>query len=124
MIFNEAELAGNMSVRGLSQGITAPTNITTTSMFAENKKDESIATRIRKIIFKITFKAELPKEAVGVIKVSAKLIDVVASCWDPNIVYEDLIEEDPTLLKVMIVKAILNEDKPSYEIAMANPEIF
>jgi hypothetical protein len=118
MIFNEAELAGNMSVRNLSLNITALINITTINILAENKENESIAARIRKA----TFKVELPKEAVGVTKASAKFIGVIALRRDPNIVYEDLIEENPTLSKAMIAKIIFNEDKSSYEAAMASPE--
>jgi hypothetical protein len=60
---------------------------------------------------------------VGVIKISAKLINMVALRRNPNIVYENLIEKDFILSKIMIVKIIFNEDKPSYEIAMANSEI-
>jgi hypothetical protein len=120
MIFNETELIRNINVKGLSQNIIAFINITITNMFTENKEDESIAARIRKTIFKI----ELLKEAVEIIKVSAKFIDVVASRRNSNIVYEDLIEENSILLKVMIIKAIFNKDKPSYETAMANLEIF
>jgi hypothetical protein len=119
MIFNETELAGNMSVEGLSQDITAPTNIIITSMLTENKENESIAARIRKAIFKI----ELPKEAVGVTKISTKFIDMIAPRRNPNIVYENFIEEDPILSKIMIAKTIPNKDKSSYEAAMANPEI-
>jgi hypothetical protein len=120
IIFNEAELAGNISVENLSQSTTAPINITITSMLTENKKDESIAARTRKA----TFKIELPKEAVGIIKVFAKLIDVVAPRRNPNIVYEDLIEKDPILSKIIIAKTIPNEDKSSYEAAMTSPETF
>jgi hypothetical protein len=118
MIFNEAELAGNISVRGFPQDTTAPTNIITTNMLTENKKNESIAARTRKA----TFKTELPKEIMKITKISAKFINIIAPRRNPNIVYEDLIEEDPTLPKVMIVKTIPNEDKPSYEAAMASPE--
>jgi hypothetical protein len=89
-------------------------------MLTENKEDESIAARTRKT----TSKTELPKEAVGVTKAPAKLIGVVAPRRNPNIVYENLIVEDPTLPKAMIAKAIPNEDKPSYEAAMASPEAF
>jgi hypothetical protein len=70
MIFNEAELIENMSVGDFPQNITAPTNIITISMLTENKDDEFIATRIRKIIFKI----ELSKEAVGVTEISSDMI--------------------------------------------------
>jgi methionine synthase II (cobalamin-independent) len=120
MIFNEIELAGNISVRDLPQSITAPTNITTTNMLTENKENESIAARIRKIISK----TKLSKEAVKIIKVSAKLIDMIAPRRNPNIVYKDLIKENLTLPKAMIIKIIPNEDKPSYEITMISLEIF
>jgi hypothetical protein len=49
---------------------------------------------------------------------------MVVSRRNPNIEYEDLIEKNPILSKIMIAKIIPNEDKPSYEIAMANFEIF
>jgi hypothetical protein len=119
MIFNEVELAGNMSVKSFFQDITASTNITITSILTENKEDESIAARIRKT----TFKIELPKEAVKVIKISAKFIGMIALRRNPNIVYEDLIEENPTLSKAIIAKIISNEDKPSYEIAIISPKV-
>jgi hypothetical protein len=61
---------------------------------------------------------------VGIIKVSAKFIDIVALRRNSNIVYKDFIEEDLILPKIMIIKIIFNEDKSSYEVAMANPEIF
>jgi hypothetical protein len=89
-------------------------------MLTENKEDEFIAARTRKTIFKI----KLSKEAMGIIKIFAKFIGVIALRRNPNIVYENLIEENPILLKIMIVKIIPNKDKPSYEIAMANPKIF
>jgi hypothetical protein len=120
IIFNEAELIRNISVENFLQDIIASTNIITTNMFTENKENEFIAARIRKIIFKI----ELLKEAVGIIKISAKFIDIIILRRNPNIVYENLIEEDPILSKVIIVKIIPNEDKPSYEVAMVNSEIF
>jgi hypothetical protein len=127
MIFNEAELAGNISVEGLPQDTTAPTNITTISMLTENKKNKPIAAKIRKTTFKAISKIELPKkanpEAVGVTKTSAKLINVIASRRNPNIVYENLIEENLILSKIIIIKTIPNEDKPWYETAMINFEI-
>jgi hypothetical protein len=39
VIFNETELAGNISVGGLFQSIIAPINITITNTFTENKKN-------------------------------------------------------------------------------------
>jgi hypothetical protein len=89
-------------------------------MFAENKEDKSIAARIRKTIFK----TELPKEVMRVIEISAKFIDVIIPRHNPNIVYENLIEENLTLPKVIIIKIISNKNKPSYEAAMVNFEIF
>jgi hypothetical protein len=86
----------------------------------ENKKNESIAARIRKAIFKI----ELPKEAMRVIKISTKLINIIVLCRNPNIVYENLIKENLILSKIIIIKIIPNKDKPSYEIAMINLKIF
>jgi hypothetical protein len=41
-----------------------------------------------------------------------------------NIVYENLIKENSILSKAMIIKAISNKDKSSYEITMANLKIF
>jgi hypothetical protein len=120
IIFNEAELAGNISVKGFFQSITAPINITIINTFTENKENKFIAARIRKAIFKI----ELLKEAVEIIKIFAKFIDMIVLRRDPNIVYENFIEKDPILLKVIIAKVISNEDKSSYEAAMANFEIF
>jgi hypothetical protein len=97
-------------------------------MLAENKKDKFIAARIRKVIFKIISKVELSKEtnseAVGVIEISTKFINMIVPRRDPNIVYEDLIEDDPILSKIIIAKIIPNEDKPSYEITMVNSEAF
>jgi hypothetical protein len=61
---------------------------------------------------------------VEITKISAKFINIIASRRDPNIVYENFIEEDLTLSKIIIVKAILNENKPSYEAAMASSKIF
>jgi hypothetical protein len=61
---------------------------------------------------------------MGVTKIFTKFINMVALRRDPNIVYENFIEEDLILSKIMIVKAILNKDKPSYEIAIANSEVF
>jgi hypothetical protein len=61
---------------------------------------------------------------VEVIKISTKFINMIVPRCNPNIVYEDLIEKNPTLLKIMIVKAISNKDKSSYEAAMASFKIF
>jgi hypothetical protein len=119
IIFNETELIGNISVGNLPQNTIAPINNITINMFTENKEDKFIAAKIRKIIFK----AELPKEIIGIIKISTKFIDIIVSRRNPNIVYENFIEENPILSKVIIAKIIFNENKPSYEIAMASPEI-
>jgi hypothetical protein len=89
-------------------------------MLTENKENEFIATRIRKTIFKI----ELFKEAVEVIMISTKFIDIIVPRRNLNIVYENFIKENPILLKIIIIKNIPNEDKPSYEIAIANFKIF
>jgi hypothetical protein len=88
-------------------------------MFMKNKENKSIAARTRKTIFKI----KLSKEAVGVTKIFTKFINIIALRRNPNIVYKDLIEEDPILSKIMIIKVIPNEDKPSYEVAMINSKI-
>jgi hypothetical protein len=93
-------------------------------MLAENKEHEFIAARTRKAISKAIFKAELSKEAVRIIEISAKLIDMIAPYRDPNIVYENIIKEDPILSKIMITKIIPNKNKSSYEIAMASSKIF
>jgi hypothetical protein len=66
----------------------------------------------------------LLKEVIEIIKISAKLIDMIVSRRNPNIVYKNLIEEDPILPKIIIIKTIPNKDKPSYEIAITNPKIF
>jgi hypothetical protein len=108
-----------MNVRNLPQNITAPTNITTINMLTENKKNKPIAARIRKTIFKI----ELSKKAIRITKTSAKFIDIIALRRDPNIVYENLIEKDPILSKIIIIKIIPNEDKPSYETAIVSLKI-
>jgi hypothetical protein len=120
MIFNETELIKNINIRNLLQNIIALINIIIINTFTENKKDKFIAARIRKIIFKI----ELPKEVMGITKVFAKFINMIALRRDPNIVYKNLIEENPTLPKIIIIKIILNEDKPSYEVAIVSSEIF
>jgi hypothetical protein len=61
---------------------------------------------------------------VRITKISAKFIDMIILRRNPNIVYENFIEEDPTLSKVIIAKAISNKDKSSYEIAIVNFKIF
>jgi hypothetical protein len=61
---------------------------------------------------------------MGIIKISAKFINIIVSHRNSNIVYENLIKEDPILSKIMIIKIIFNKDKPSYEAAMANLKIF
>jgi hypothetical protein len=119
IIFNEIELTGNMNVKNLPQNITAPINIIIINIFTKNKENKSIAARTRKIIFKI----ELSKEVVGITKISAKFINIIAPRRNPNIVYENFIEKDPILLKAIIIKIIFNKDKPSYEIVIINPEI-
>jgi hypothetical protein len=127
MIFNEAELVGNMSIRNLPQDITALINIIIISLLAENKENKenkSIAAKIRKTIFKIIFKIELSKEVVRITEIFAKFIDMIVSRRNPNIVYEDFIEENLILSKIMIVKTISNKDKSSYEAAMINLKIF
>jgi hypothetical protein len=119
IIFNETELIGNINVKNLPQNTTAPTNITITNIFTKNKENKSIAARIRKTIFKI----KLPKEAVEITKISAKFIDIITLHRNPNIVYEDLIKENPTLPKIIIIKIISNKNKPSYETIIASLKI-
>jgi hypothetical protein len=120
IIFNEAELIRNISVKDLPQNITALTNTTIINTLTENKKNKSITARTRKTIFKI----ELPKEVVEIIKISAKFINIVVLRRNPNIAYENFIKEDPILSKIMIIKIISNKDKSSYEAAIINPKIF
>jgi hypothetical protein len=93
-------------------------------MLTENKENEFIAARIRKIISKTISKTELPKKIIKIIKISAKFIDIIASRRNPNIVYENLIKENPILPKIIITKTIPNKNKPSYEITMANLKAF
>ena len=65
------------------------------------------------------------QETVGVKETPTKQISVVVPHWDPNILYKELYEEDPQLLKAMIAKVLdKNEDKPSYKAAMAGPEVY
>jgi hypothetical protein len=52
-----------------------------------------------------------------------KFIDMIALRRIPNIVYENLIKKNFTLSKIIIIKIILNKNKPSYEIAIASPKI-
>jgi hypothetical protein len=120
MIFNETKLTGNINVRNFPQNTTAPTNTTTINTLTKNKKNKSIAARIRKTIFKI----KLPKEAVKITKIFTKFINMIVLRRNPNIVYENLIEKDSILLKIIIAKIIFNKDKSSYEITIANSKIF
>jgi hypothetical protein len=120
IIFNETELTENISVKDLPQDITALTNTITINMFTKNKENKSIAARTRKT----TFKIKLLKEAIEVTKIFTKFINMIILRRDPNIVYENLIKKNPTLLKIIIAKIISNKDKPSYEIAIASSKIF
>jgi hypothetical protein len=120
IIFNETELIRNINVENLFLDIIASTNIFIINMFTENKEDRSIAARIRKTIFKI----ELPKKVMGVTEISVKFINIIISRRNLIIVYENLIEENLILLKIIIIKIIFNKDKPSYETAIVNSEIF
>jgi hypothetical protein len=113
-------LAGNINIKNLPQNIIAPTNTTTINTLTKNKENKFIAARTRKTISK----TELLKEVVGITKIFAKFINMIISRRDPNIVYENLIKKDSILLKIMIAKIISNKDKPSYEIAITNFEIF
>jgi hypothetical protein len=89
MIFNEAELIGNINIRDLPQNITASTNTIITNILTKNKENEPIAARIRKI----TFKIELSKEAIEITEISAKFINIIVPRRNPNIVYENLIKK-------------------------------
>jgi hypothetical protein len=89
-------------------------------MLTENKENKYIITRIRKI----TYKIELFKKVMRVTEISAKFINIIILRRNPNIVYENIIEKNLILLKIIIAKAIFNKDKPSYEIAITNSEIF
>jgi hypothetical protein len=143
VIFNEAELAENKDVRDSFQGATAPVTTAndastiptttdndisiTSDTIEETDKDVKnglIAGRTRKA----TNKAELPKKAfrkaVGATEAPMKLVNIIVPPRDPNIMYKELYEEDPPLPKAMIVKLVThNENKPSYEAAMAGPEV-
>jgi hypothetical protein len=132
--FNEAELAGSKDVGDPSQGATAPattasdtstipTTTANTEETDEDAEDGPVAGRTRKA----TNKAELPKKAlqkaVGATEAPMKFVGVIILPRDPNIVYEELYEEDLPLPKTIIAKLVThNEDKPSYETAMAGSE--
>jgi hypothetical protein len=88
-------------------------------MLTENKKNKFITARTRKTIFKI----KLPKEVIKVTKIFTKFINIIILYRNPNIVYENLIKKNFTLSKIIIIKIILNKNKPSYEIAIASPKI-
>jgi hypothetical protein len=66
----------------------------------------------------------LLKKAVEITKIFAKFINMIILRRNPNIVYENLIKENLILSKIMIVKIIFNKNKSSYEITIANFEIF
>jgi hypothetical protein len=119
IIFNEIELIENINVKNLSQDITASINIIIINTLTENKKNKFIAARTRKTISKI----KLPKEAMRITKIFTKFINMIVLRRNPNIVYENFIEENSILSKIMIAKIILNKDKPSYEIEIINPKI-
>jgi hypothetical protein len=93
-------------------------------MFTENKENELIAARIRKTIFKVELSKEVNPEVVRITKISAKFINMIVLRRNSNIVYENFIEENPILPKIIIIKLIFNEDKPSYEIAIVNYIIY
>jgi hypothetical protein len=61
---------------------------------------------------------------VGIIKICTKFINMIVSRRNPNIVYENFIEENLILSKIIIVKTISNENMPSYKIAIINLKIF
>jgi hypothetical protein len=132
VIFNEAELAGNKDVRDLSQGATAPATTannastipaTTEETDEENMKDSLIVGRTRKATNKVELSKKVLQEAVGATETPIKLINAVVRRRDPNIVYKEFYEKDPPLPKAMIAKLVsYNEDKPSYETAIAGPE--
>jgi hypothetical protein len=90
----------------------------------KNKENESIAARIRKIIFKTELSKKANPEIIGITKISAKFINIIALRRNPNIVYENLIKENFILLKIIIVKIIPNENKSWYEIKIASSKIF
>jgi hypothetical protein len=61
---------------------------------------------------------------VGITEIFAKFIDIIVSRRNPNVVYEIFIEENLILSKIIIIKIIFNEDKPLYEVTIANFKIF
>jgi hypothetical protein len=61
---------------------------------------------------------------VGITEIFAKFIDIIVSRRNPNVVYENFIEENLILSKIIIIKIIFNEDKPLYEVTIANFKIF
>jgi hypothetical protein len=64
------------------------------------------------------------KKIIEITKIFTKFINIIVPRRNPNIVYENLIEENPILSKIIIIKIISNKDKPSYEITIANFKIF
>jgi len=66
---------------------------------------------------------QITSEAVGVTGPFTKFIGVVVPRRNLNIVYEDLIENESPLPKALVAKLIIeNDDKPSYNTAIAGPE--
>jgi hypothetical protein len=150
VIFNETELAGSKDVGNPSQGATAlattasdasttPTttanDVSTTPANTEETDEENphstkyvengpVAGRTRKATTKDKLPKKVLQEAVGATEAPIKLISIIVPSRDPNIVYKELYEEDPPLPKTMIAKLVThNENKPSYEAAMADPEV-
>jgi hypothetical protein len=62
---------------------------------------------------------------VEVTEASTKFVDIIVSRRNFNIIYKEFYEENPPLPKIIITKIIINnENKSSYETAMAGPEIY
>jgi hypothetical protein len=132
MTFNKAEIATSMNVRSLPQKATTPTTSTETTETttnantdlddAEKAPFESItvdprpvrrSTRHRKATFK----------AIGANAVGANAVGAAGTPTTPA--DEEESEQEDYLPKAMIAKSIItNENKPTYEEAMASSEEF
>ncbi len=54
-----------------------------------------------------------------------KLINIIVPRRNLNIIYEDLIEDEPPLSKTLVIKlATESDNKPLYNVAIAGPERF
>ncbi len=110
-------MAGSINVGDLSQNTTAFTAAAITSTLP-------ITARITpEIVFGPKLPDQVISEAVGVTGPPAKFINIIVPRRNLDIIYEDLIEKEPPLPKTLAAKlAIENDDKPSYDAAIAGPE--